>query len=400
MAFKILSEEQISRLTPRQQESYRAAYEEYWEREAFVNRVERQRNIRVPKFKIKKRPIKRIRRPSSSQIKFDGFGVQLGEASDKLFNTTKHVSEQAERLGKTRQIIRADVLVPGVRVAKGRRIQAAAPKREAPKLSRVPVVKPLAQQFAFRPARASVGSVFCKEAPKIRRAKPTVNITSLSSVVLAKARRGEIQAPKRTQPVLPKVAYRSAEAVPCRMEAPKVQPAPSIQIKQPQIAPIAVPKYTIASTEKTVVTAPPVSVMKKHLVAPAVTGSVAVVPAPNITVDSGNIHISPIQKQQIISAPVIEANHGKQAPTVQSLPSVAVIGATRNDFKPKPPVLSPLPSVYVSKPKAISIPKKNSERFHVDGKTPKIKRYSNMANITVPVINKTAEIEKILGTLG
>ena len=400
MAFKILSEEQISRLTPRQQESYRAAYEEYREREAFVNRVERQRNIRVPKFKIKKRPIKRIRRPSSSQIKFDGFGVQLGEASDKLFNTTKHVSEQAERLGKTRQIIRADVLVPGVRVAKGRRIQAAAPKREAPKLSRVPFVKPLAQQFAFRPARASVGSVFCKEAPKIRRAKPTVNITSLSSVVLAKARRGEIQAPKRTQPVLPKVAYRSAEAVPCRMEAPKVQPAPAVQIKQPQIAAVEVPKHTVALTEKTVVTAPLVPIKEKQPIAPAVKGTVPVAPARKIIVNTGSIRISPEQKQQIISAPVIAANHEKQAPTMKSLPSVAVIGATRNDFKPKPPVLSPLPSVYVSKPKAISIPKKNSERFHVDGKTPKIKRYSNMANITVPVINQTAEIEKILGTLG
>ena len=400
MAFKILSEEQIGRLTPRQQESYRAAYEEYREREAFVQKIEKQRNIKVPEFKIKKRPIKRIRRPSSSPLKFDGYGVQLGEASDKLFNTTKHASEQAERLGKRKKTARADVHVPGVRVAKGRRIKTAVPKRRVPKLSRVPVVKPSDKQFEFRPAQVSVGNVFCQKAPSVRRNKPTVNITPLTGVVLSKARGGKIQAPKRMQPILPKVTYRSAAAVRCHMEAPNAQAAPAIQIKQPQIATIAVPKHTVVSTEKTVATAPIIDVKRERPVAPAVKGTVPLVPARNIAVNTGNIRVSPIHKQQVISAPAIAAKREKQVRRVKALPSVAVAAAARKVFKAKPPVVSPLPKVHVSRPQAVAADGNPSEVFHADGKAQTVSWYPNRATFAVPVINQTAEVEKILGTLG
>lgn len=400
MAFKILSEEQIGRLTPRQQESYRAAYEEYREREAFVQKIEKQRNIKVPEFKIKKRPIKRIRRPSSSPLKFDGYGVQLGEASDKLFNTTKHTSEQAERLGKRRKTARADVHVPGVRVAKGRRIKTAVPKRGMPELNRVPVVKPSDKQFVFRPARVSVGNVFCQEAPRVRRDKPIVKMKPLSGVVLAKARSGKIQAPKRMQPILPKVTYRSAAAVRCHMEAPNAQAAPAIQIKRPQIAAIVVPKHTVVSTEKTVATAPMVNVKKKQPVAPAVKGTVPLVPARNIAVDTGNIRVSPIHKQQVIFAPAIAAKREKQEPTVKALPSVAVAAAARKDFKANPPTVTSLPKVHVSRPQAFDAPEKTLEVFYADDNAQKVSWYPNRATIAVPVINQTAEVEKILGTLG
>ena len=267
-------------------------------------------------------------------------------------------------------------------------------------MNRVPVVKPSDKQFEFRPAQVSVGNVFCQKAPSVRRNKPTVNITPLTGVVLAKARGGKIQAPKRMQPILPKVTYRSAAAVRCHMEAPNAQAAPAIQIKQPQIATIAVPKHTVVSTEKTVATAPIIDVKREQPVAPAVKGTVPLVPARNIAVNTGNIRVSPIHKQQVISAPAIAAKREKQVPRVKALPSVAVAAAARKVFKAKPPVVSPLPKVHVSRPQAVAADGNPSEVFHADGKAQTVSWYPNRATFAVPVINQTAEVEKILGTLG
>ena len=55
MAFKILSQDEIQKLTSAERKNYEQLYAEYQEREAFVNRLERQRKVKVPRFKIKKR---------------------------------------------------------------------------------------------------------------------------------------------------------------------------------------------------------------------------------------------------------------------------------------------------------------------------------------------------------
>lgn len=54
MAFKILSQDEIQKLTSAERKNYEQLYAEYQEREAFVNRLERQRKVKVPRFKIKK----------------------------------------------------------------------------------------------------------------------------------------------------------------------------------------------------------------------------------------------------------------------------------------------------------------------------------------------------------
>ena len=186
MAFKILSEEQINRLTPQQRENYLAAQEKYYEREKFVKKAEQQRNIKVSEYKMKKRPIKPIGHAVSPFIKFDGFCVQLGEESDKIFNTIKQTGNRVERLGKQRSFTPVTARVPGVRVAAVKRIQINPREKIGVKLNRVPLAVPNQNKFNFNKPTVSVNKVISGSAPQINtmQRKTQVNIKKLPGVKL------------------------------------------------------------------------------------------------------------------------------------------------------------------------------------------------------------------------
>jgi len=59
VAFKILSQEEIAVLNEHEKRAYEQAYQEYLERTAFVERLERLDKVRMPKVSVKKKGIKK-----------------------------------------------------------------------------------------------------------------------------------------------------------------------------------------------------------------------------------------------------------------------------------------------------------------------------------------------------
>jgi len=57
VAFKILSQEEIAVLNEHEKRAYEQAYQEYLERTAFVERLERLDKVRMPKVSVKKKGI-------------------------------------------------------------------------------------------------------------------------------------------------------------------------------------------------------------------------------------------------------------------------------------------------------------------------------------------------------
>ena len=96
MAFKILTQEEIDRLGTREREAYLQAYQEYRERVAFVENIERLENVQIPKPAIKRRPIGRIHAPGYQAAKFEEYKADAG-AGVELLNATEHVKRAAEK---------------------------------------------------------------------------------------------------------------------------------------------------------------------------------------------------------------------------------------------------------------------------------------------------------------
>lgn len=114
MAFKILSQDEIQKLTSVERKNYEQLYAEYQEREAFVNRLERQRKVKVPRFKIKKRYMKNFLIPQNYNKRFGVFEADISEFSSNILNATNCVNKTLSKYKKVDFVNKHSVTLPDI----------------------------------------------------------------------------------------------------------------------------------------------------------------------------------------------------------------------------------------------------------------------------------------------
>ena len=114
MAFKILSQDEIQKLTSAERKNYEQLYAEYQEREAFVNRLERQRKVKVPRFKIKKRYMKNFLIPQNYNKRFGVFEADISEFSSNILNATNCVNKTLSKYKKVDFVNKHSVTLPDI----------------------------------------------------------------------------------------------------------------------------------------------------------------------------------------------------------------------------------------------------------------------------------------------
>lgn len=114
MAFKILSQDEIQKLTSAERKNYEQLYAEYQEREAFVNRLERQRKVKVPRFKIKKRYMKNFLIPQNYNKRFGVFETDISEFSSNILNATNCVNKTLSKYKKVDFVNKHSVTLPDI----------------------------------------------------------------------------------------------------------------------------------------------------------------------------------------------------------------------------------------------------------------------------------------------
>ena len=114
MAFKILSQDEIQKLTSVERKNYEQLYAEYQEREAFVNRLERQRKVKVPRFKIKKRYMKNFLIPQNYNKRFGVFEADIAEFSSNILNATNCVNKTLSKYKKVDFVNKHSVTLPDI----------------------------------------------------------------------------------------------------------------------------------------------------------------------------------------------------------------------------------------------------------------------------------------------
>ncbi|MBO4697906.1 MAG: hypothetical protein J5643_11630 [Lachnospiraceae bacterium] len=87
MAFRKLTQQQLEMLSAEDRKIYEQAYEEYLERERFVEKLEQLENVKMPEVQIKRRPIRRVSSPGLRPVKMQQFvadtkGVDLLNATN------------------------------------------------------------------------------------------------------------------------------------------------------------------------------------------------------------------------------------------------------------------------------------------------------------------------------
>ncbi|MEE1173068.1 MAG: hypothetical protein U0K87_12010 [Ruminococcus sp.] len=415
MAFKILSEEQINRLTPQQRENYLAAQEKYYEREKFVKKAEQQRNIKVSEYKMKKRPIKPIGHAVSPFIKFDGFCVQLGEESDKIFNTIKQTGNRVERLGKQRSFTPVTARVPGVRVAAVKRIQINPREKIGVKLNRVPLAVPNQNKFNFNKPTVSVNKVISGSAPQINtmQRKTQVNIKKLPGVKLPTVKHKNALPLKREKPMLPNMVLSPVADIQCEFKKPHLTAVKIDRVKKPVVNPATIQKHIVQAIEKTVAIPTNVTVKKPIWATPNLRGTVSVCSADSISAKKPELKKICLNHHKQVNVPVISFDAEKQAPMVKDIPSVSIISMTQNISPIKKPAVSQLPDVRVIKPKKIAVPEISTGKIKTEGivfnateinyhpiKTPCLQTKNNCPLVIPKTIDQSAELKKILGITG
>ena len=95
MAFKILTQEEISVLREPERKAYLQAYQEYQERKAFVDRLEQLDNVQMPKPAIRKQRIRKIGSPEFRNIKVEAFTAET-KAGVEILNATDRVKRSVE----------------------------------------------------------------------------------------------------------------------------------------------------------------------------------------------------------------------------------------------------------------------------------------------------------------
>ena len=415
MAFKILSEEQINRLTPHQRENYLAAQEKYYEREKFVKRAERQRNIKVTEYKMKKRPIKKIGHAPSLQIKIDAFKPRLGEADNKIFNTIKQTRNRVERLGKQRSFTPTTPRIPGVRVAAVKKIEIKPKEKIGIKLSRVPLVVPHQNRYDFNKPKVSVNKVFSGSAPKIDTisGKTQVNINRLPGVKIPAVKPQNALQLKREKPILPNTVLAPVADIQCEFKKPHLTAVKIDCIKKPMANPVTMQKHIVKGIKKTVAVPANVTVRQPICSALNVEGTVSISWADSISAKKPELKKISLNHHNQVNVPVISFDAKKQAPTVKDIPSVSIIATTQNMSPIKKPAVSRLPGVRVIKPKKIDVPEVSTGKIKTEGivfnateinyhpiKTPCLRTKNNCPVVVPKTINQSAELKKILGITG
>lgn len=90
MAFKILSQSDLEILSEDERKVYEQAYAEYIERKVFVEKLEKMKQVRMPKVSVTKKSIKRVKLPNTSTVNLQGFTVKT-TYGDSILNATKKV---------------------------------------------------------------------------------------------------------------------------------------------------------------------------------------------------------------------------------------------------------------------------------------------------------------------
>lgn len=112
MAFKVLSQNEIQKLTTTERKNYEQLYVEYQEREAFVNRLERQKKVKVPRFKIKKRYMSNFFIPQNYNKKFGLLETDISEFSSNILNVTNCVNKTLSGYKKIKLKNKYNVALP------------------------------------------------------------------------------------------------------------------------------------------------------------------------------------------------------------------------------------------------------------------------------------------------
>lgn len=89
MAFRKLTQQQLEMLSEEDRKIYEQAYEEYCERERFVEKLEQLDNVKMPEVQIKKRPVRRVSSPALRPVQMkkyvaDAKGVDLLNVTDNV----------------------------------------------------------------------------------------------------------------------------------------------------------------------------------------------------------------------------------------------------------------------------------------------------------------------------
>ena len=89
MAFRKLTQRQLEMLSEEDRKIYEQAYEEYCERERFVEKLEQLDNVKMPEVQIKKRPVRRVSSPALRPVQMkkyvaDAKGVNLLNVTDNV----------------------------------------------------------------------------------------------------------------------------------------------------------------------------------------------------------------------------------------------------------------------------------------------------------------------------
>ena len=112
MAFKILTQDEFEVLKEREQKLYEQAYKEYQERAAFVEKLEKLDNVKMPEVSIKMKGVRRIRAPKMSAISRNGFKADTAASVD-LLNVTRKMRGTFEKSLRTRTVKNSSLCAPG-----------------------------------------------------------------------------------------------------------------------------------------------------------------------------------------------------------------------------------------------------------------------------------------------
>ena len=415
MAFKILSEEQINRLSPRQRENYLDAYNKYREREEFVKRAERQRNIKVAEYKMKKRPIKRIGRAPSLRIKIAPFNARLDEVGDRLFNTTKQTTKRVEHLGKQRQIAPVTMHVPGVKVASGKKMQIKLREKARIKLDSIPIAVLPQNKCNFDEPKISVDKVFNGFAPKIEAEanKTKANINRLPKIKILAVKSKDTLPPKREKPILPNATLALAADVHCKVGKPHIKSIEIEHFQNPVINPVNTQKHSVRAIKKTIAVPFNLKFKQPAWSAPNTRGVSTLFGTNSISAVKPELKQVSLNQQKQIKAPLVSFGAKKQLPMPKDIPDVTVTAISQRSYFVKKPAFSRLPAVQMIKPKKIGVPKKCTKYFKAEGVVfnanavnyhpikPPCLETKNYSRIVVPrSIDQSAELKKILGIMG
>lgn len=167
MAFRKLTQQQVELLSAEERMAYEQAYEEFCERERFVEKLEQLENVKMPEVQMKKRPIRRVSSPVLRTVQMQEF-VPDTKGVD-LLNVTDTVRRAASSPVSVSPDERFIVKTPAINAASPRRIDVRmAEAYQVGNISEVPIANPSETQFETREFKVDVPAQQVQNEPEIR----------------------------------------------------------------------------------------------------------------------------------------------------------------------------------------------------------------------------------------